>query len=64
MIWSIDNLLVPAIVAVAALYLARRIWTVVAGRRAGGCGSCASCPASGTDKPQVIGIETLTVRKP
>ncbi len=60
--WSIDNLVVLTIVAVAAAYLARRTWTVLAGRRSGGCGTCASCPASGTNEPQVISVETLTAR--
>jgi hypothetical protein len=42
------------IVALAAAFLARRGWQRVAGRRAGACGSCANCSASGTMEPKTL----------
>jgi hypothetical protein len=55
-----ENLLVLAIVAVAVIYLARRTWGVLAGKRRGGCGTCASCPSERSDAgPQVISVESL-----
>jgi hypothetical protein len=36
------------IVAVAAAYLARRAWLVVARRKSAGCGGCGTCAAGST----------------
>ena len=48
-----------ALVIVAAIYLARRGWQVVA-RKTGGCGACGNCPADQTPsgKP-LVPLESL-----
>lgn len=57
---SAENLLTLAIVTLAVGYLTRRAWTVIAGKRQGGCGRCAQCPGSATNaEPQVLSVESL-----
>lgn len=43
MSWDWQNLIVLAIVAAAAGYLARLGWTSIVARRRSACGSCRNC---------------------
>ena len=57
-----QDLLAILIVFAAAAYLARRAWQRLAQRRAGACGSCASCPAGDSTKsPPLVTIQQLKV---
>ncbi len=53
------------IVAVAAGYLARRVWLAVLRQRLGGCGTCSTCPAeesrnqASADGRQLVSLESL-----
>jgi hypothetical protein len=49
-----QNLVVLAIVFAAGLYLARQAWLTITRKKAGACGSCASCPASAPAKDQQV----------
>jgi FeoB-associated Cys-rich membrane protein len=56
-----QNAAVLLLVAVACGYLARLAWQSVARKKAGGCGSCSTCPADGVQaEPQVIGLSPAT----
>lgn len=49
-----QDLLAILIVAVAAGYLARRMWLRVAGRKSGACGSCSNCGPAGAERPKPL----------
>ncbi|MEX0585170.1 MAG: FeoB-associated Cys-rich membrane protein [Pirellulales bacterium] len=57
MTWDWQTPIVLLLAAVAAVYLLRRAWAVVKRKRAGGCGSCGTCPSqqerTGTTLPLV-----------
>ena len=51
-----------AIVAVAAVYVARRVWLSLSRKKAAGCGSCGTCPSDvAGNKSQLVPFEQLTV---
>ena len=56
-----QTITVLAIVAVAAVYLARAAWQTVARRKAAACGSCSSCP-TGDEEQQVVAIGNPTAQ--
>jgi len=57
--------LVVMIVLAAGLYLLRRMWRSLTGRKAGGCGgcSCAKTPTVGNDGGTLIPSEQITIRR-
>ncbi|MGD9646515.1 MAG: hypothetical protein AB7U73_12440 [Pirellulales bacterium] len=60
--WLIDWQTAGAgvIVLVAAVYLARRAWLTLRGRRAAGCGTCPTCPVEGgPEQPPLVTLESL-----
>ncbi|HEY5316051.1 MAG TPA: FeoB-associated Cys-rich membrane protein [Pirellulales bacterium] len=53
-----QDLLVTLLVAAAAGYLARRAWSLVSSRRAGGCGSaCGGCASKSPESSDIVQIE-------
>ncbi len=55
-----QNLVVLAIVAAAAGWLAYRAYATMARKRKAGCGACPTCPVEESNsEPQVVAIETL-----
>ncbi|HEY2841035.1 MAG TPA: FeoB-associated Cys-rich membrane protein [Pirellulales bacterium] len=56
----LQNVIVLAVVAAAAGWLAYRAYATLARKRKAGCGACSNCPVEGEPRePQVIGVETL-----
>ena len=53
-----------AIIAAAAVYVARRVWLSVSRKKAGGCGSCGTCPADSAKakQSQLVLLEQVTVK--
>jgi len=59
MIFAWQNLIVLAIVAIAACYLARVMWRSIALKKSG-CGGCGTCPSNTAAKePHLVGIQPL-----
>ena len=58
----IQLILVLAVVALSALYVARRTWRAWTGGCASGCGCAGKKPDAAT-KPTIIPIEHVTLRR-
>ncbi|MBI2302992.1 MAG: hypothetical protein HYU66_29140 [Armatimonadetes bacterium] len=60
-----QNLLVALIVALAALSLVRRLWSLAHGRQGGApCSACPRCAAGDTGGAGCTTLETLTKAAP
>jgi len=53
--WDAQNLIVLAVVGLAAGYLLRSLRQIATRRKAAACGACASCPAAKSD-PAVVSL--------
>ena len=47
---------VLGLIAVAAVYVIRRVWRVLSGKRSAPCGTCPHCAAS-FDREQLVSID-------
>jgi hypothetical protein len=60
---------VIVLIALATGYLLRQHWRAVTGRKDGGCGGGCSCPSkaapsvNGTESPNLIAPEQITLRR-
>jgi hypothetical protein len=61
MVWNWQDLVTFALVAVAAGYLLRASWMVLARKKSPGCGTCAKCPSVGSNEPakQVVTLDLM-----
>lgn len=62
-----QTVIAVGLVVAAAGYLAYSGWKVIARKRAGGCGTCSSCPSSTDgkrdDQRPFVSIEQLTTNR-
>ncbi|MCA9222847.1 MAG: FeoB-associated Cys-rich membrane protein [Planctomycetales bacterium] len=73
MLATFQDILALLIIAVAAMYVARRAWLTLRGGKSGGCSTCRGCPsgqessADNSPTPRelpIIPVESLRVLSP